>query len=111
MHTVRSLMLATCMLAGVAHADPVPESKLAYVGHWQGKDMDIMLDKDGSLKYKRTKPNYKADLSMDVNGFDGNDFYAGFGPFRSTFVVSKPPNRVGKVWKMTVDGVELTKVE
>jgi hypothetical protein len=30
---------------------------------------------------------------------------------RSTFVVSKPPHRAGGKWKMTVDGVELTKSE
>jgi hypothetical protein len=26
-------------------------------------------------------------------------------------VVSKPPHRVGDKWKMTVDGVELTRVD
>ena len=109
MHTVRFLLLATCMLAGAAHADPVPASKLAYVGHWQGQDMEITLHKDGKLLYKRNKPKFKADLTLDVSGFDGNDFYAGVGPFRSTFVVSKPPSRVGKAWTMSVDGVELTK--
>lgn len=42
-YTVRFLLLAIGMLAGAAHADPVPESKLAYVGHWQGQDMDLRL--------------------------------------------------------------------
>jgi len=33
----------------------------------------------------------------------------GFGPFKTRFVVSKPPHRDGNVFKMTVDGVELVR--
>ena len=110
---VRHALFAACLLSGVAHAEPVPvpASKLAYVGNWQGKDMQLTLNKDGTIKYKRDRPNKKLDLSVDLQGFDGDNFYVGFGIVNSTFVVSKPPHRVGAQWKMTVDGVELTRVE
>jgi len=107
----RIFLLAGCMLAGAVHAAPVPDAKAAYVGHWKGKEMEITLHKDGKMHYKRGKPNSQKDLTFEISGFEGNDFYVSLGPVRSTFVVSKPPQRQGKLWTMTVDGVELTRDE
>lgn len=114
MHSFRAAVLAAaCLLPLAAHADPVPvpADKLAYVGDWQGKDMRIQMAKDGKIKYKRDRPNKKMDLSVDLQGFNGDNFDIGWGFVRSTFVVSKPPDREGNQWKMTVDGVELTRVD
>lgn len=110
---VRHALLAACLFSGAAHAEPVPvpKSKLAYVGSWQGKDMRLVLSKEGKIQYKRDQDKKKVDLSIDLLGFNGNNFDAGFGFMRSTFVVSKPPQRTGGMWKMTVDGVELTRDE
>jgi hypothetical protein len=69
------------------------------------------LNKEGKVKYKRDRPGKKLDLSLDLQGFDGDNFDVGFALVRSTFVVSKPPHREGDKWKMTVDGVELTRVD
>ena len=115
MHMFRTLALAAtfavCLLPLAAQADPVPvpAEKLAYVGDWQGKDMRLQLAKDGKVKYKRDRPKRKMDLSLDLQGFEGDNFDVGTSIVRSTFVVSKPPHRVGDKWKMTVDGVELTR--
>ena len=111
MHTLRRCLLAACLFAGIAHAAPVPESKLAYVGHWKGKAMELSLSKDGKVMYKREQAGKKIDIHVDLLEFNGNNFDVGWGIVRSTFVVSEPPHRVGKEWKMTVDGVELTKDE
>ncbi|MEW6373059.1 MAG: hypothetical protein AB1584_19170 [Pseudomonadota bacterium] len=114
MHSFRAAVLAAaCLLSLAAHAAPVPvpADKLAYVGDWQGKDMRIQMAKDGKIKYKRDRPNKKMDLSVDLQGFNGDNFDIGWGFVRSTFVVSKPPHREGNQWKMTVDGVELTRVD
>lgn len=105
------LVLASGLLANAAWAAPVPADKMAYVGSWQGKDMQLALSKDGKVKYKRDQPGKKLDLSLDLLGFKGNNFDVGFSLVRSTFVVSKPPHREGGKWKMTVDGVELTRDE
>lgn len=111
MHTLRAAILAALLLPLAAFADPVPADKQAYVGDWQGKDMRLQLNKEGKVKYKRDRPGKKLDLSLDLQGFDGDNFDVGFALVRSTFVVSKPPHREGDKWKMTVDGVELTRVD
>ena len=112
MRLVPTLLLAAGICASsAALADPVPADKMAYVGSWKGKDMQLALTKEGKIAYKRVQEKKKVDLSIDLLGFNGNNFDAGWGFVRSTFVVSKPPHREGKLWKMTVDGVELTREE
>ena len=110
---LRTLVLAASLLPLAAQADPVPvpPEKMAYVGDWQGKDMRIQMAKDGKVKYKRNQPGKQMDLSVDLQGFNGDNFDVGVFLVRSTFVVSKPPHRENGKWKMTVDGVELTRVD
>jgi hypothetical protein len=112
MHILRTAILAACFLPFAAHAAPVPvpPEKMAYVGDWQGKDMRLKLAKDGKVEYKRDQPNKKLNLNVDLQGFNGDNFDVGVMLVRSTFVVTKPPHREGDKWKMTVDGVELTRV-
>ncbi len=117
MRILSSFALAAGLFAGsAAWAGPVPADKMAYVGNWQGKDMQISLSKEGKVKYKRKQPGKDLDLSLDLLGFNGNNFdigveIMGSTSLRSTFVVSKPPHREGGKWKMTADGVELTRDE
>lgn len=113
MHIVRTALLTACLLplAACAAPVPVPAEKMAYVGDWQGKDMRLQLAKDGVVKYKRDRPGKKVDLTVDLQGFNGDHFDVGTSLIRSTFVVSKPPHREGGKWKMTVDDVELTKAD
>ena len=113
MHLLRTLILSICLLPLAAQADPVPvpADKMAYVGDWQGKDMRIQLSKEGKVKYKRDQPGKQMNLSVDLQGFNGDNFDVGVFLVRSTFVVSKPPHRENGKWKMTVDGVELTRVD
>lgn len=109
---VRSLILATLLclpLAAQAEPVPVPPEKMAYVGEWVGKDMRLNIAKSGQIDYKRTSPNKKIDMSIELLRFEGNNFEAGYGIVGTTFVVSKPPHREGGKWKMVVDGVELTR--
>lgn len=112
MHILRSLVLAAGLLSSTAAlAEPVPADKQAFVGNWQGKDMQLSMSKEGKIKYKRNEPGKNLDLSLDLVGFNGNNFDVGVPFLRTTFVVSKPPHREGGKWKMTVDGVELTREE
>jgi len=112
MRILLSLALAAGLLASAAAwADPVPADKMDYVGSWRGKDMQLSLSKEGKVHYKRGRPNDQVDLSIDLKGFRGNHFDAGVAFVRTTFVVNKPPHRENGKWKMTVDGVELTRDE
>jgi len=112
MRILSSLLLAAGLtVSAAAWADPVPADKQSYVGSWQGKGMQLSLSKEGKVKYKRNEPGKNLDLSLDLLGFSGDNFDVGVPFLRSTFVVSKPPHREGGQWKMTVDGVELTRTE
>ena len=112
MRILSSLVLASGLIfCAAAWADPVPADKMDYVGNWQGKDMQLSLTKEGKVEYKRGRPNDQVNLGIDLKGFKGNNFEAGVGFVRTTFVVGKPPHREGGKWKMTVDGVELTRDE
>lgn len=109
-----SVMLLGALAAPLlAHADPqpIPSDKRAYIGDWKGKDMELNIQAGGKLHYVRNQPGKNVNLSVDIIGFNGDNFDAGVGIIRSTFVVSKPPHQEDKKMKMTVDGVELTKAE
>ncbi|MCU6499598.1 hypothetical protein LPN04_17525 [Rugamonas sp. A1-17] len=108
-------VLLLCALAApmIAQADPqpIPAAKRAYVGDWKGKDMELNIEASGKLHYKRNQPGKNLDLNVDILDFNGDNFDVGVGILRSTFVVTQPPHLQDKKMKMTVDGVELTKVE
>ena len=44
-----------------------------------------------------------------IKEFKGDNFVLGLASVTTEFVVSEPPHEVGGDWKMTVDGVELTR--
>jgi hypothetical protein len=106
----RSLLILMALLALLAGCGvPVPADKAAYVGEWQEPSMYLLITQDGSVRYKRLQGGGSKSIEAPLKGFKGNDFEAGIGPMTTTFVVSKPPHQDGDKWKMTVDGVELTK--
>jgi hypothetical protein len=110
----RSILFAACLCAAqpsFADPVPVPADKAAYVGEWLGEKMRLKIQQDGHVEYKRNQPGKNLSLNVDLQGFNGDNFDVGFSLVRSTFVVSKPPHREGGKWKMTVDGVDLTKSE
>lgn len=110
----RFLLLAAGLLAfQPGYADPVavPQAKSAYVGEWLGEKMRLKIQQDGHVEYMRDRPGKHLNLNVDLQGFDGDNFDVGTSFLRSTFVVSKPPHREDGKWKMTVDGVELTRTE
>jgi hypothetical protein len=112
--SLRALLLVGCLFASQpSFADPlpVPANKSTYVGEWLGEKMRIKIHQEGKVEYKRDQPGKNISLSIELQRFDGDNFDAGWGIVHSTFVVSKPPHLDHGKWKMTVDGVELTKAE
>lgn len=95
----------------VACGQPVPVDKTSYVGEWRAKDRILIIKPDGRVEYERKSTDGKGNVSIKapIQEFDGNNFKVGIGIFTTTFVVSRPPFHDGAVWKMVVDGVELTK--
>nr|WP_298142097.1 hypothetical protein [uncultured Pseudomonas sp.] len=88
---------------------PVPAEKAAYVGEWQAPAMYLLITQDGSVRYKRLKSGATTSVEGPIKGFVGDNLEVGIGPMATTFVVSQPPHQDGGQWKMTVDGVELSR--
>ncbi len=101
------LMLASLLL--VACGKPVPPEKSSYVGEWQSPTVSLLITQDGGVVYKRFQGDVSKSIDAPLKGFIGNDFEVGVGPITTTFVVSVAPHQEDGVWKMTVDGVEITK--
>ena len=108
---MRHFILALLALAAlVGCAKPLPPEKSSYVGEWQSSTMGLLITQDGHVAYKRlVGPNSSKSVSGPLQAFDGNNFIVGVGPIKTTFVVSAPPHEDRGTWKMTVDGVELTR--
>lgn len=94
-----------------ACGQPVPDDKSAYVGEWRAPTMILQLTKDGTVHYKRVKPNVTTTINGPLRRFEGDNFVVGLPFLSSTFEVSKPPHQEGGVWKMVVDGMELTRAQ
>jgi len=112
-HAVRKpprlpLLLAAVLLAACT-AKPVPVDHAAYVGEWNGPDMHLLITADGQVEYHRRRDGVDTHLSAPIATFSGSDFSIGVGLFSTNFRVSVPPHEDAGVWKMVVDGVELTR--
>ena len=101
-------MLAIVALA-VGCAKPIAPERMAYVGDWQAKNMRLTITAAGEVHYLRVDGGSRKTIDAPLKAFEGDDFIVGVGPISTKFVVSKPPRREGNVWKMTVDGVEVTR--
>ena len=101
------LLTATVLLA--ACSNPLPPDKLDYAGEWKSPEMYLLILEDGTLNYIRFKGGIKTTITGSITEFQGDNFLGGVAFITTTFVVSKPPYNENGVWKMVVDGVELTK--
>ena len=104
-YLVPVLMAALLAACGVA----VPPEKSAYVGEWKAEGMSLLITRDGSIDYRRLRKGASTSINAPLKAFHGDDFDVGIGPMTTTFRVSSPPRQIDGVWKMTVDGVELTR--
>ena len=91
---------------------PVPPEKADYVGEWQRPEMYLSITQGGSVKYKRTQTGSTTSVEGPIKAFEGDNFKVGVGPMVTTFVVSVRPHQTADGdWKMTVDGLELTRTQ
>ena len=102
------LIALAAFLAGCA--DPIPTERKDYAGDWRSREMRLLITSDGRCEYERRRDGGgSTSINAPIQRFEGDNFVVGFGVFTTTFVVSRPPRLVGGQWKMTVDGVELTR--
>lgn len=111
MKSVRTLLALLLVSLLAACGQAVPADKIHYVGDWRAQDMRLKITKDGHVEYERRRGSSSTSVNAPLQGFDGDNFTAGVGMLRTTFIVTKPPYRDGARWKMVVDGVELSRTE
>jgi len=114
MKTLHSARLLILFFAGLflftGCGIPLPDDKRDYAGLWQAPSMSLLIEPDGSVRYKRIKKGATTEISGPIQEFRGDDFVVGFALIKTTFEVSRPPYLEGNEWKMVVDGVVLTRV-
>lgn len=104
-----ALLLLLVLLAGCA--DPVPVQHGRYVGHWRGDGMRLVIRADGHADYDRVRGNHRVSIEGNAHSFTDQGFRIGLGPFSADFDVQRKPHLVDGRWRMTVDDVELTRVD
>jgi hypothetical protein len=109
MNSLRIIFAITLAFILIGCAEPVPQEKSSYVGEWHGTAMALLITQDGSVAYKRLEGGINKSIDGPLKQFEGDNFVVGVGPISATFLVTAPPHQDGGQWKMTVDGVELTR--
>lgn len=100
--------LVVALLAGCAK--PVPADRNMFVGEWRAPDMYLLVLQEGRVKYARKQGSGKTTVEGPLQGFDGDDFTVGVWFMATTFDVQEPPHEVDGTLRMTVDGIELTRI-
>jgi len=106
----RWLLLVACLWL-VACAKPVPVDYANYVGHWRGEGTLLVIRADGHADYERVTDTGRVSIEGSSHSFTERGFKIGLGLLSADFEVSRPPQRIDGRWRMTVDGVELTRVD
>jgi hypothetical protein len=107
---LRSAWVLLWLLALAACSQPVPVDKRDYIGHWQGEGVLLVIRADGHADYARVRDSRRTSIEGPAHSFTTNGFKIGIGPLSASFRVQSPPKEVGGTWRMTVDGVVLTRV-
>lgn len=102
-------VLAACALLLAGCGTPLPRDKLDYAGIWESYEMWLLITPEGHCEYERRKGSGTTSIQAPIQRFEGDDFVVGIGIFSTTFKVSSPPKLVEGKWRMTVDGVVLTR--
>jgi len=106
---LRYATLLLLLLAVAACTQPLPVDKRDYVGHWQGEGVRLVIQANGQASYERVKDSRRTSINGPTHSFTTDGFKIGIGPLSASFKVSAPPAQIDGKWRMTVDGVVLTR--
>jgi len=88
---------------------PLPTERGDYAGMWRGDGVELRIDLDGTVSYRRRSGTGTVSIDGPLQGFDGDDFVVGVMVVKTTFDVGAPPQQREGRWVMTVDGAELVR--
>jgi len=108
---LQTFWIVAASLALAACSKPIPPEYRDYIGDWQAANMSLSIFADGTIRYERREGHSTRSIEGPIQRFDGSDFLVGIGPLTTTFAVSARPHEYDGEWRMTVDGVELAKLD
>lgn len=108
---VSATVLSFVLLASACKGQPLPADKAEFAGHWRGGGIDLVIRPEGHVTYEKIEGKGRVQVEGPLQGWKGNDFVVGVMVVKTTFKVTEPPHEVDGVWTMTIDGVEVTRVE
>ncbi len=91
----------------VALADPIPAANRAYVGHWSGPGMTLVIHQDGGIQYSRVVDGKAVNFLGDLVSIRGQDFEVQTDTKRVTIKFEKNPVENDGVLATVVDGVRV----
>lgn len=106
---LRCLLPILALALGACTGKPLPAERGDYAGTWRGDGVELRIDPDGTVSYRRQSGNGTVSIDGPLQGFDGDDFVVGVMVVKTTFDVEARPQQQGGRWVMTVDGVELVR--
>lgn len=106
---LRGALALLLLMALAACTQPVPVDKRDYIGHWQGEGVLLVIRADGHADYARVRDSRRTSIEGPAHSFTTRGFKIGIGPLSANFRVQSPPKEVDGDWRMTVDGVVLTR--
>ena len=107
---VSATLLSAVLLVSACQAQPLPPDKAEYAGHWRGGGVDLVIYPEGRIEYEKREGKGTVEVSGPI-GWQGDNFVVAVMVVKTKFEVAAPPHQVDGVWMMTVNGIELTRVE
>ncbi len=107
---ISATLLSLVLVASACKGQPLPADKAEFAGHWRGGGIDLVIQPEGHVSYEKSEGKGHVEVSGPLRGWVGNDFVVGVMVVKTTFKVNTAPHQVDGVWRMTMDGVELTRV-
>ena len=107
--TVALIALVLCACSEADIYTPLPADKTSYAGEWTAPGISLLIEPGGRVKYERKEGSMSKSLDSPLKEFKGDSFIVGVAFVSTEFVVTAPPHEDGGQWKMTVDGIELTR--
>ena len=80
-----------------------------YLGTWKGGGVSLSISADRSVQYEKKTGGSSKSVNAPVTRFTKDEFEVGAFGMTTTFKIDDPPHQDAGTWKMTIDGVELTR--
>ena len=108
---LRLWVLLLAMLSLAACVQPVPMDQRDFIGHWRGDGVLLVIQADGHASYAKVDGRRRTNINGPAHSFSTTGFKIGIGPLSAHFKLQSPPTQADGVWRMTMDGAVLTRVD